>query len=65
VAHRSRARRRLACRGVEGEGTRVVGGVRRARWELARLTKEVGRRLGGGERLARRCFDGGGRSDDG
>jgi hypothetical protein len=65
VARRPRAHRRLACRGVEGDGTRAVGGVRRARWEMARLTKEVGRRWGGGGRLARRCSDGGGRSNGG
>jgi hypothetical protein len=38
---------RLACHGVEGEGMRAVGGVRWARWEMARLTKEVRRRRGG------------------
>jgi hypothetical protein len=65
VARRPRACQRLACRGGEGEGTRVVGGVHRARWEMARLTEEVGRWWGGGERPARRRSDGGGRLDGG
>jgi hypothetical protein len=44
-------------------GSRAMGGVHRARWETARLTEEVGRRWGGGERPARRCSNGGGRLD--
>jgi hypothetical protein len=59
VERRLRSHRRLACHGVEGEGMRVVGGVHRARREMAQLTEEVGRRWGGGERPARR------RSEDG
>jgi hypothetical protein len=31
----------------------VVGGAHRAKWELARLTEEVGRWWGGGEQPAR------------
>jgi hypothetical protein len=64
-AHRPRACWRLTCRVVEGKGTRVVGGVRRARWEMAWLTEEVGCRWGGGERPAQQRSDGGGRSDGG
>jgi hypothetical protein len=65
MARRPWAHRRLACRGVEVEGTRAVGGVRRARWEKARLTEGGGHQWGGGERLTRRCSNDGGRSDGG
>jgi hypothetical protein len=54
-------------RGLAGGSlaTRAVGGVHQARWEMARLTEEVGRRWGGGERPAWRRSDDGGRSDGG
>jgi hypothetical protein len=61
VARRPRAHRQFACH--EGEGTRAVGGVRQARWEMAWLIEEVRCRWGGGERPARRRSDDGGRSD--
>jgi hypothetical protein len=50
----------LTCCGVEGEGTRAVGGVRRAKWEVAQLTEEVRRWWGGGEQSARLRRDCGG-----
>jgi hypothetical protein len=43
VARAATAHRRLAWHGVEGEGTKAVGGVRRARREMVRLTDEVRR----------------------
>jgi hypothetical protein len=56
----ARAHRRLPCGVVGGMGTRTVREVRRARRMVARLTEEVGRRWGGGERSARCHSDGGG-----
>jgi hypothetical protein len=44
VAWAATAHRWLAQHGVEGEGTRKVGGVCRARRETVRLIEEVGRR---------------------
>jgi hypothetical protein len=38
-----------------------MGRMRQARWDVARLTEEVGRRWGGVEQLARRRSNGGGR----
>jgi hypothetical protein len=43
VARAATAHRRLAWHGVLGEGTRAVGGVRRARRETVWLTEEVRR----------------------
>jgi hypothetical protein len=65
VARQLRAHQRLTCRGVKVEGTRAVGGVCLARWEMARLTEEVEHRWGGGERPARRRSNGRGRSNGG
>jgi hypothetical protein len=39
TARTSTARRRLTCYRVGGKGTKAVGEVRRARWEVARLTE--------------------------
>jgi hypothetical protein len=58
VVRAATARRQLPYCGVDGKGTRAVGGVHRARGITAQLTEEVGRRWGGRERPARRCSDG-------
>jgi hypothetical protein len=59
VAWAAMAHQWLTCYGVGGEGTKAVGGARRARWEVVWLTEEVGRRWGGGEQPTRQRSDGG------
>jgi hypothetical protein len=61
VVRAATAHRQLPYCGVDGKGTRAVGGVHRARGITAQLTEEVGRRWGGRERPAQRCSDGRGR----
>jgi hypothetical protein len=58
---RWRRRPQLMCCGVEGEGTKAVGGVCQARGEVALLTEEVGRQWGGGEQPTQQRSDGRGR----